>query len=751
MKYIFIFLIISVSIYSQTVQKVDFEAGGFVLAQLPNKDGSTIYARTDVGGVYKKSGSSNWQFIGQFAETPAALMVQAININPNNQQEIIVAVGMDYLKEDIGRGLWKSSDEGASWRHILGPNTGNPEVNFGGNVFRVKLGGPCARWHPTVPNRIICGGLAGTSGMANIYLSDDNGESWRVISSSGSITGNVVCIQIHPKFPDEIWVGTDQGLWITRDNGASWSSKIFPGEISGVYQMILKDDGKGGLTGFVTTGRLYKIGNNASSIKDLTSAFGTYYGYGTEMIGLQFMDGLESKFVCIMMGYPAKVTTNEGESWSDLVNFSLEKQYNPKHTLATEDKIYSSNVIAYQNPTNFNVWYLSGGSGPFISTNKGKSWRYNGNGIDMTVVYDVSFSSNGDIYISISDWGMAVTREELLPKIGNYSRQYTLNPPPPEKNGDSYIPNVCRTLVSKVNPNRLFLIGGSVFTYYPVITKSENRGEPNSYQIMNPQGMISYPTTGPGSDAIICDGSMTTDGVNDYMILLMGGGLYDHKVYDAGNPGAYWYGVYFSSNGGASFEKSVFPGSSDEIYRHSIVGGIFTPLDYTGVDPVDPARVYVYLEGGNDGGVMAGGLFISNDYGKTFTHKSYVINNPAIDYRNKGAIEIDPTGSGVLWAGIMNYGLFRSPNRGESFEQIPGWRSVSTLDSKGNDVVVFGMRNSDEFNKIYLSRDGGSSWEHIYLSGYGVIPSVRKLDFSDIKDGELWISTGGQGLFIYKF
>jgi hypothetical protein len=84
----------------------------------------------------------------------------------------------------------------------------------------------------------------------------------------------------------------------------------------------------------------------------------------------------------------------------------------------------------------------------------------------------------------------------------------------------------------------------------------------------------------------------------------------------------------------------------------------------------------------------------------------------------------------------MNYGLFRSADRGETFQQISGWKSISTLDAKGSDVVVFGMRDSDDFNKIYLSKDGGSSWEHIYLSGYGVIPSVRKLDFSDPKDRE---------------
>lgn len=135
-------------------------------------------------------------------------------------------------------------------------------------------------------------------------------------------------------------------------------------------------------------------------------------------------------------------------------------------------------------------------------------------------------------------------------------------------------------------------------------------------------------------DAIFNDGDITTDGKNDILILLMGGGLYNHKIYDASNPGAYWYGLYYSTNGGVSFEKSVFTGEADEIYKHSIVSGLFNTTDYIESDPVDPSVVYFYIEGGNEAGVEAGGLFVSNDYGRTL--------RIVIDYRNKGAIDIDP-------------------------------------------------------------------------------------------------------------
>jgi hypothetical protein len=289
-----------------------------------------------------------------------------------------------------------------------------------------------------------------------------------------------------------------------------------------------------------------------------------------------------------------------------------------------------------------------------------------------------------------------------------------------------------------------------VFTYYPAIAKSEKRGEPGTYEIMSPEGLLAYPKFGTGYDAIISDGEITTDGTNDHLVLMIGGGQYKRKVYDVNNPSAYWYGIYYSPDNGATFEKSVFEGYSDDIYRNSILGGLFSPTDYLDVDPVDRSRVYLYLEGGNENGVKAGGFFVSNDYGKTFSFKNYVVENADIDYRNRGAIDIDPAGSGVLWAGIENYGLFKSYDRGDNFVKTDGWISASTVDSDGKLVAVFGKRTGDSFNKIYFSKDGGETWEHIYLQGYGVIPSTRKLDVRRDKN-ELWISTGGQGLFIYNF
>lgn len=77
------------------------------------------------------------------------------------------------------------------------------------NLFRVKLGGPCARYHPSVsggfgssPAR-----LRTAPAYPGIFISDDNGGYGKELNHNATITGNTVCIQVHPKFPDEIWVG----------------------------------------------------------------------------------------------------------------------------------------------------------------------------------------------------------------------------------------------------------------------------------------------------------------------------------------------------------------------------------------------------------------------------------------------------------------------------------------------------------------------------------------------------------------
>ena len=688
--------------YAQKIRRIDFEAGGFVLAQIPTKDGKIVYARTDIGGVYRKTGNGNWEFISEYAKTPAALMVQSIDINPYNQSEIAIACGMDYLPDDAGRGIWKSNNNGSNWSQVFGPETGNTNLNFGGNLFRVKIGGPCLKWHPLVKGRIYAGTLADpATGKPFIYCSNANGDpgTWFLVGSNSGITGNTVCIAMHSEFPDEVWIGTDKGLWRSSDNGATWSTQLFPDQISGVYQMLLKKTLDGKLRGFVSTGGLFRIDDNCTSIKDLTYGFSNYSGYGSEIIGLEWKDKDENTLLVTRMGDDAKYTNDDGETWSAKINFILEKEFNPKHTLFTQDKIYTSSIIGTHNPVNPDIMYFNGGAGPFISTNGGKSFRFNGNGIDMTVVYNVTFSNTNDIYISLSDWGMAKTNDNALPTVIDYSRKYTLDPPPPENNGDSYIPNVCRVLVSPMTPERIFLIGGSVFSYYPVITKSEKSGAPGSYKIMSPPGLLSYPNFGPGHDAIIVDGEITTDGFNDQLILLMGAGSYKRKVYDPENPDAYWYGVYYSSNGGSTFEKSAFIGESDEIYKHSVVGALFSPTDYLEVDPKDNSKVFLYMEGGNEGKVKAGGLFVSNDYGKNFTFKNYIVNNPDYDYRNRGAIDVDRLGTGTIWAAIENYGLFRSDDLGDNFVNIYGWESASTVDSRGSHVVVFGRKEG--FIKLY--------------------------------------------------
>ncbi len=732
---------------------INFEGAGFVSAVIPSYDGKTIFARTDIGGIYKQDYDSEvWEFMSQFAPSPAALMVQSLMQNPHNHKEIIVATGMDYLFDDKGRGLWKTNDGGKNWYQVLGPLTGNEEINYGGNIFKIKIGGPCILYHPIEKDVVFAGSL-----YSGLYISYKNGEpkTWEQITPKGLNIGSVVTLAMHKTKPNVLWVGTNRGLWLCYDYGSRWEGPLFPEQIQYTYQMLLKAQKDNSITAFVSCGKLIRIDNDGKTSKDLSGLFGGNPANGNDIISLTFLDKNEDKILASRIGGPTRIGTGNGEKWKEPLDLIIEKSYNPRHSLHTEDKIYYAKVVFMQNPVYPENWYVSGGSGCFKSTNRGFTWKYNVEGINMPVVYNVNFSDNGNIYMPISDWGMAKTNDIMLPEITNYSRQSTLFPPPPEKNGDTYIPNITRVLVSKVKNSRIYCIGGSVYTHYAAMCKSEYFGNPASYTILQPKGLPVYPAYDGKYDVVITNGSITsTDGTTDKIVLLVGSSTQKRKIFDPNQPDKNLYGVYFSDDNAASFYKSEFKGESYNKLAFSLVGNLFTTEDNIEVDPVVPSRIYLYLEGGNEmyqgNTIQAGGFFVSENSGRNFEWKSFVVENPAKNYRDKGKMQPHNVISGLVYLGIANQGLFKTTDAGETWKKIKNIESVTSVDVRDEIVVFHGKMSGDIFDRLYMSFNGGNTWEPIEVPGIGPVPSTRALNIRPNRN-EIWISTGGQGVVIYRF
>ncbi len=182
--------------------------------------GDGIYKSVDGGKSFKNMGLKSTH---QIAE---------IEIHPNNP-DIVYAAAVGHLWGYSGeRGLFRTEDGGLSWDRVLGglPNDGktgcteiifhpeNPDIMFAGFYHRLRQ-----------PASFISGGEQG-----GLFKSTDGGKSWRKISE-GIAKGKsgMIDISIHLNNPNIIVMAYEAdenlpedepgtGVYISYDEGESW-------------------------------------------------------------------------------------------------------------------------------------------------------------------------------------------------------------------------------------------------------------------------------------------------------------------------------------------------------------------------------------------------------------------------------------------------------------------------------------------------------------------------------------------------
>lgn len=190
--------------------------------------GSGMYKTTDGGATWQSIGLDQSRFIGRIA------------INPKNSQELYVAAMGVYWGKNSERGLYRSTNGGASWQQVLYVNdsTGcidvviNPE-----NPDTVYA----AMWE-----RIRKPGLRKCAGPSSaVWRSFDGGDTWTELNANGLATSGVntgkiglsLCLSspnvlyaIYSTDPvanyfDELYKSTDYGnTWVPMHNSGLTSS-----------------------------------------------------------------------------------------------------------------------------------------------------------------------------------------------------------------------------------------------------------------------------------------------------------------------------------------------------------------------------------------------------------------------------------------------------------------------------------------------------------------------------------------------
>jgi hypothetical protein len=221
-----------------TPRQVDLTRGDFFGLQAMVVDPinpSTIYVGRAREGIYKSTDcGANWKKIstGRNSQAMASGRTWTMAIDPSNPQII-------YTNQGYGAGgVFKTINGGLDWDQVLTPNI-TAVVPYGGFVGSISMDSNDPR-HLLVGWHAEC---APPHSKACFAETMDGGTSWELRDGNPSWAGGE---GTHFEILDsKSWIFTSQsnGLWVSRDNGASWQQIAGVSISHGAGQLYRAKDG----------------------------------------------------------------------------------------------------------------------------------------------------------------------------------------------------------------------------------------------------------------------------------------------------------------------------------------------------------------------------------------------------------------------------------------------------------------------------------------------------------------------------
>jgi photosystem II stability/assembly factor-like uncharacterized protein len=330
--------------------------------------GDGVYRSTDAGKTWKKIGLDESQHISR------------IIVHPKNPDIVWVAAQGALYSPSKQRGVFKSTDGGATWKNVLyvDEKTGASELSMDATNPRIMY---AAMWeHGRLPWKVISGGPGG-----GLYKSTDSGETWEKMTEGLPKEMGKMSIAVAPSNGDRVWaliesdsMKDERGLYVSNNAGKSWS------QVSSDPRLVQR---------------------------------AWYY--------IELFVDPKNEEVIYVLSAPALRSNDGGKTWEE-----LEGTHGDFHDL-------------WINPLNPNNFVISNDGGAAITFDKGKTWSTQYNmptgqfyriNVDNQFPYRIygGQQDNTSVAIAHRELGSSgVTRDSWSPSAGGESAFLAFNPDDP--------------------------------------------------------------------------------------------------------------------------------------------------------------------------------------------------------------------------------------------------------------------------------------------------------------------------------
>jgi beta-glucanase (GH16 family)/photosystem II stability/assembly factor-like uncharacterized protein len=706
---------------AQTRNSVEYKwkqshiGGGYIIGLMQDpQDADIVYARCDVGGMYKSVDcGKSWKTINNGMTQCQHHSVESFAISPHNPQVLFRCSGEARGHSMVGT-IHKSTNGGESWKTV------SEEVDFFGNgnnrmygekiavdpfdsdfvaafgfhkgVFSSHNQGEsfsfsglndqpagCLAFHPFVKNRLYAGtrnrmeyrdyiypaGKYNTTDTGKLFVSTDKGKTWTKLFEDPEI--EFLDLAFEKADSQILYVASSNGIYKSSDGGKTFQRKT-NGLVNAVYNCVTAD--------LHRTGTVYAVADRPGNVASIP-AFPVYKStdFG-ETWNLLKADYSNADFT----QYPDYIKSMEWVGWA------ISKL---KVDVKNPDKLFTSN------------WF-----GVSTSENGGASWSgHNYQGTETVCIQNILASplNPNKFYFTLADHQPFVTTD----------------------NGRNYEPfqrvatNPQMSSSTAACPSR-FKAGYVVFG----LTERDNAIHGSAIALTPDDGktveVVRYFSPGQYVQTI----------KEDYF---MKGTFYAYVDGDLRKDA----GIYQSMDWGKTWVKMNFT-LPDYIkvlpYRKNWIESELLPVVFDQgknvcgtnqllcVDPFSKNTLYV--------GEYTEGIFKTSDNGKTWQNIS--ANLPFGNDTATALVDIkaDEKRKNVLYAGFIREGLWRTDNAGKS------WTKVFPADDRifnASSTVIGGVTKSEIYiaseplfwskseSALYYSPDYGKTWSNISDKSLGAI------------------------------